>query len=286
MSCCVPRLYRPRSVASGLLLLAATAASAAGSSDDLQVALPGGEEMAFVLVQPGRFTMGTPEAQRRELERQRKWDSWSANEQPAHEVTISSSFYLGATEVTQAQWEAVMGTRPWADSDAVAHRDHPAVNVSWPDVQQLIARLNQVAGSDLYRLPTEAEWEYASRAGSPHPWSFGKHAGQLDLYAWYHGNTWALGKPVIHPVATRRPNRWGLFDMHGNAWEWCLDWYAAGYYSRSPAVDPAGPATGTTRVLRGGVFPHVARWARAAGRARLAPGYREGDVGVRLVRRR
>ena len=265
---------------------AITAVAADGPAAELRIDLPEGQAINFVLIEPGRFAMGTSPQQRQELGRQGMWDRWSDNELPQHEVEVSRPFYLAKTEVTQGQWEAVMGEGPWRESHGVvSDPDYPAVEVSWHDVQELILRLNERDGPGLYRLPTEAEWEYACRAGTTGPWSFTGGAGQLEIHAWYHGNTWARGLPVVHRAGEKRPNPWGLYDMHGNVWEWCQDRYERDYYSRSPAVDPPGPSSGTVRVLRGGVFPHVGRWARATVRGRLAPGFRDADIGARLVRR-
>ena len=274
----------------------ATVAGAEGvvlkDGPDLRVELPGGRTMDFILIPSGRFSMGTAPQQQRALERMGMWNRWNRNEVPAHRVEIDQAFYLGTTEITQAQWDAVMGpgrqTGGGPQTGAavvVSDPDHPAIDVSWHDLQEMIRRLNEGSGADLYRLPTEAEWEYACRAGTTGLWSFGEEAGQLNDFAWFHGNTWAVRNPVIHQVGTKRPNPWGLYDMHGNAWEWCQDWYGPNYYRESPTSNPKGPASGSARVLRGGVFPYVARWVRSAVRARLAPTSRDTDIGARLVRR-
>ena len=145
--------------------------------------------------------------------------------------------------MTQGQWQAVMGSNP---SQFTGDPNRPVENVSWDDVQEFIRRLNAREGGATYRLPTEAEWEYAARAGTTTRWSFGDDASQLGRYAWHDGN--AGGQ--THPVGQLQPNPWGLYDMHGNVWEWVQDWY--GKYASGTAVDPAGPSSGSYHVFRGG----------------------------------
>ena len=238
--------------------------------------LPGRAEMAFVYIGPGTFTMGSPDS-----------DPWGAAwEKPQHEVTITRGFYLGKYEVTQGQWEAVMGTTPWAGrGDVLENPDHPAVYVSWEDVQGFIEALNLAANGDLYRLPTEAEWEYACRAGTTARWSFGDDDSLAGDYAWYLENASERGEDYAHRVGTKKPSPWGLYDMHGNVWEWCRDWYASTYYSTSPGVDPQGPESGTFRVVRGGFFGRHAQHVRSALRDSPPPSARDGRVGFRLLKR-
>ena len=155
---------------------------------------------------------------------------------PLHTVRISRPFYLGKHEVTQAQWEAVMERNP---SRFKGDATLPVENVSWPDVQEFIRRLNaRERGTAVYRLPTEAQWEYAARAGSITSFSFGKSLRQLRRYAWYKANAGG----TTHPVGQLQPNAWGLYDMHGNVREWVQDWI--GDYASGTAVDPEGPASG------------------------------------------
>lgn len=232
-----------------------------------------GAEMEFVWIEPGTFTMGSPAS---EVGR-------DSDEGPQHQVTIRQGFWLGKCEVTQGQWQGVMGTTPWSGQSYVrANAQHPAVYISWDDAQQLIARLNAAAGSAVYRLPTEAEWEYACRAGSTTRWSFGDDEGQLGQYAWYCDNAWNAALQYAQPVGTKLPNPWGLYDMHGNVWEWCQDWY--GSYGSGPVVEPAGPASGSNRVIRSGGFNFSARYMRSAYRNNSTPGGRLYNVGVRLLR--
>ena len=235
---------------------------------DLLASLPGGAQMAFVRIEPGVFQMGSPSG---ELGR---WD----HEGPVHEVEISRGFWLGKYEVTQREWELVMGDNPsWYGRNSRL----PVDSVSWYDVHEFIGRLNASAGDSLYRLPSEAEWEYACRAGTQTRWSFGDDSGQLVRYAWYDGNN---SPHSTKAVGLRRPNGWGLYDMHGNVWEWVQDWYSDSYYKNSPRVDPQGPSSGSLRVARGGDFDNLARGVRSAYRNGESPNHRNDSGGVRLVR--
>jgi formylglycine-generating enzyme required for sulfatase activity len=220
--------------------------------------------MEFVLIPAEEFQMGSNDTQA------------FANEQPVHTVRLTKPFYLGTYEVTQAQWEAVMGNNP---SHFKGDSALPVESVSWQDAQEFIRRLNaRERGTAFYRLPTEAEWEYAARAGSTTAYSFGNSAGDLGRYAWHEANA---GENT-HPVGQLQPNAWGLYDMHGNVWEWVQDWY--GNYSHGTAVDPAGPSSGSARVNRGGGWDSDARACRSALRIDGAPGFRFGSLGVRLLR--
>ena len=230
--------------------------------------LPGGAEMEFVWIGPGVFQMGSPASE------EGRWD----DEGPLHEVEISRGFWLGKYEVTQGEWESVMGSNP---SYYKGDSRRPVERISWNDVQEFIAKLNGAAGSAVYRLPTEAEWEYACRAGTSTRWSFGDDAGRLGNYAWYRGNNSPSGTKV---VGGKLPNDWGLHDMHGNVWEWVQDWYDSGYYNSPPRVDPPGPDTGSDRVFRGGYFNNLAQDVRSAARSSYSPGLRSNGIGVRLVR--
>ena len=172
---------------------------------------------------------------------------------------------MGTYEVTQGQWAAVMGTRPWRGKDFVrSGSSHPAVYISWYDVQEFIEKLNAAAGAAVYRLPSEAEWEYACRAGRRTRWSFGDSERQLKHHAWYHANAWAAGEQYAHAVGRKSPNGWGLYDMHGNVYEWVQDRYDEDedYYKSSSRVDPPGPSVGSERVARGGAFDGFARRVR------------------------
>jgi formylglycine-generating enzyme required for sulfatase activity/tetratricopeptide (TPR) repeat protein len=192
----------------------------------------------------------------------------------SHKVTISKDFYLGKYLVTQSQWEAVMGNNP----SNFKGTDRPVENVSWDDCQQFIEKLNSKTGDNVYRLPTEAEWEYACRAGTNTVYFFGDSESLLGEYSWYGTNS---GNET-HPVGQKKPNAWGLFDIHGNVWEWCLDWY--GDYPSGPVTDPKGPSSGSYRVNRGGSWDFDARRCQSADRGYSSPDFRYNGIGFRLVR--
>ena len=203
--------------------------------------------------------------------------SWTSDckggEKPVHTVTVSS-FYMGVTEVTQAQWEAVMGTNP----SNFKGDDLPVENVSWNDIQDFLKRLNSQTGEN-YRLPTEAEWEYAARSGGKKE----KYAGtnsNLDDYAWYGNNSGSK----THPVGQKKPNSLGLYDMSGNVWEWCSDWYDGNYYTTSPDKDPKGAYSGSGRVLRGGSWSGHVSICRSSNRDWNVPGGRFNYYGFRFAR--
>ena len=229
--------------------------------------------MEFVWIEPGTFTMGSPAAE----------PGRQDHEGPSYEVTISRGFFLGKYEITQGQWEAVMGTAPWSGRNyAKADPTHPAVYISWNDVQAFVQRLNQAAGDSLYRLPTEAEWEYACRAGTTTRWSFGDDESRLGDYAWYKENAWDVGENYGHPVGTKRPNPWGLYDMHGNVFEWVQGCY--GPYTSASQTDPTGPAAGPLRVDRGGAICCPSYDVRSAHRNDGSPDYPAPPVGARLLK--
>ena len=233
--------------------------------------LPGGASMEFVWISPGVFQMGSPESERSDC-------NWCDHEGPVHEVEISTGFWLGKYEVTQGEWEAVMGNNPsFYKGDA----RRPVEQVSWYDVHEFIGRVNDAAGDSLYRLPSEAEWEYACRAGSTTRWSFGDDESVLGNYAWYGDNNSPDGTKA---VGGKLPNGWGLYDMHGNVVEWVQDWYSGSYYNSSPRVDPPGPSTGSYRVSRGSSFVYYAPYMRSAIRLDFPPVLRNNGIGVRLVR--
>jgi formylglycine-generating enzyme required for sulfatase activity len=224
--------------------------------------------MRFRLIPAGSFVMGSPVTE----------PGRDSDEGPRHRVVISRSFYMQTTEVTQAQWRAIMGTNP---SSFKGCDQCPVDLVSWEDAREFIKRLNAREKTDKYRLPTEAEWEYACRAGTRTAYCFGDNPGRLGAYAWYRGNS---GEKT-HPVARKRPNRWGLYDMHGNVWEWCLDWHGEGrYYGHSPARDPQGPALGRFRVYRGGSWGDNPSTLRSACRSASCPGNHYDYYGFRVVR--
>jgi formylglycine-generating enzyme required for sulfatase activity len=213
-----------------------------------------------VLIHAGEFLMGSHDG--------------ADDEQPLHTVRISKPFYLGQYEVTQGQWQIIMGhNRSRFQGDTTL----PVERVSWEDVQEFLGRLNAKEGASTYRLPTEAEWEYAARAGTTTTYSFGNDTRQLEEYAWYRKNA----GDHTHPVGQKKPNAWGLYDMHGNVWEWVQDWYGA--YAAGTVVDPAGPSAGSERVRRGGSWYDAASSCRSAYRYEAAPSRRIVNVGFRLL---
>jgi formylglycine-generating enzyme required for sulfatase activity len=215
----------------------------------------------FISIPPGEFLMGCSPGDA----------ACEPAELPAHRVAITRGFEIGKYEVTQAQWEAVMGTNP----SQFKGRDRPVDNINtWVDAREFIDKLNAVGDGYRYRLPTEAEWEYAARAGSSVP-----HPGGVDAVSWYQSN--AGGQS--HPVGQKQPNAWGLYDTLGNVAEWVEDWHSTSYYGESPAVDPLGPLTGSVKVVRGGASGHNPNWVRVSHR-RVLPAAAYGGFGLRLVR--
>jgi formylglycine-generating enzyme required for sulfatase activity/serine/threonine protein kinase len=227
--------------------------------------------MQFVLIRPGTFLMGSAES-----------DPWrEEDELPQHQVTISRPFYLGVHEITQRQFEKVTGRNPAQFRGDKDSPSCPVENVTWDDAVDFCIRLSSLEpekrAGRLYRLPTEAEWEYACRAGSKSAYGFGDERSLLGQFAWFgeSGQT--------HPVGTRRDNSWGLFDMHGNVWEWCSDFYDANYYRTSPILDPPGPSDGTARVCRGGCSENRAGDLRSARRSSADPKQSSATTGFRLA---
>ena len=231
-----------------------------------QVALGGpivnSVDMVLVPIPAGEFMMGSPETE--------KGRQSVGIDETQHRVQITKPFYLSAYEVTQQQYLEVMHSNPSASKGPTK----PVENVSWNDAVDFCNRLSKSEGVK-YRLPTEAEWEYACRAGSAAAYSFGNDASGLGEYAWHSSNS-------THPVGGLKPNAWGLFDMHGNVWEWCYDWRDD--YDLKVLVDPTGPASGLYRVARGGSFLYPPRDVRAAYRNNTQPYNHYGDGGFRLAR--
>ncbi|MFN6398848.1 MAG: formylglycine-generating enzyme family protein [Planctomycetota bacterium] len=198
--------------------------------------------MKLMLIPKGTFMMGSPESEQGRFENETQ-----------HDVTISKDYYLGVYEVTQAQHEKVMGKNPSHFQGAIVgneNADLPVENVSWEDAVEFCKKLSELPeekkAGRVYRLPTEAEWEYACRAGSKTAYSFDDEDGLLPEYGWFRRNS----SSRTHTVGLLEPNVWGLFDMHGNVWEFCSDWYAE--YPKGPVSDPSGPSKGVHRVYRGG----------------------------------
>ena len=220
-----------------------------------------GVKQRFRWIEAGEFWMGSPESEA----------GWYSNE-VRHRVRISKGFWLADTACTQALWRAVMGSNP----SRFKGGGLPVEKVSWNDTQDYISKLNGLTEGLNLRLPTEAEWEYACRAGTETPFAYGKEAhSKLMSFGGY------LGETV--PVNDLFQNDWGLFQMHGNVWEWCEDWYGEYETKGEITVDPCGPNTGTDRVLRGGSWYNDARLCRSAYRLRRHPAVRRNDFGFRLV---
>jgi len=234
---------------------------AGGPAPTVSLDCGGGVTMELVYVKPGRFTMGSPTS-----------EAGRDNDETQHEVTITRGFYLGKYEVTQGQYQAVVGSNlsNWKEAN------RPVECVSWNDATEFCNRLSQRVGKQV-RLPTEAEWEYACRAGSTTRFCFGDSDGGLGEYAWFSSNSGGQ----THAVGGRTPNAWGLYDMHGNVWEWCEDWY--GGYPSGTVNDPTGPVSGRARALRGGSWGSSPRGCRSALRDGVGPALRGGGSGFRVA---
>ena len=224
-----------------------------------------GVDFDMIEVEGGTFTMGATEEQGSDV---------SDNEKPAHQVMLSP-YYIGKTEVTQELWEAVMGSNP---SFFSGNKNRPVENVSWDDCQVFINKLNGLTGKS-FRLPTEAEWEYAARGGKKSKGYKYSGSNTIDDVAWYDTNS----AGTTHPVSSKAPNELGLYDMSGNVWEWCSDWYGKSYYEESPEPNPIGPEIGTLRVKRGGDWYFSANKCRVSYRNSNSQHYQTSENGLRLV---
>lgn len=236
----------------------ANASAARKSGATKAITLPGGVTMEMIWCEPGSFMMGSPVAEEGRFD-----------DEPLHPVTLTKGFWLGKYEVTQRQWQSVMGENP----SKFKNPDRPVEGVSWEDCNAFISRLNVVLGG-VARFPTEAEWEYACRAGSSGAVSGN---GQLMEMAWYDANS---GNET-HDVGKNLANAWGFYDMHGNVLEWCYDWF--GKLDALSHIDPKGPPTGSFRVLRGGCWFFYARDCRSAYRLKRDPVLRNAIYGFRLA---
>lgn len=236
-----------------------------------------GLNLTLVWCLPGEFTIGSPTSEpgRQPSESQVK-------------VLQLHGYWLGQTEVTQAQWQDVMHTVPWlGKSNVRTGPDFPAVYVSWDDAMQFCQQLTQQerqagrlpAGWE-YSLPTESQWEFACRAGTKTAYHFGSDNRQLSQYAWYSGNAFSRGERYPHQVAQKLSNPWGLHDMHGNVREWCLDWFAP---TMASGINPVGPASGTKRVARGGSWAHASTACRSATRVGIPPSQKDDHHGFRVA---
>ena len=219
--------------------------------------------MKFKLIPAGTFTMG---------------DASGEDEETPHEVTLTKPFKMGVHEVTQAQYEQLMGTNPSESKGA----DNPVETLSWDDAVEFCRRLSELpaekAAGNVYRLPTDAEWEYACRAGTTTKYSFGDDESDFGEYGW----CWENSGRTTHPVGSKLPNAWGLYDMYGNVWEWCQDWEED--YPSGSVTDPSGATSGLSRVVRGGCWYNSAEDCRKAARFRREPAsYRISGSGFRVV---
>jgi WD40 repeat protein len=229
--------------------------------------------MTFDKIPAGTFMMGSPEG-----------EEGRRNDEHQHKVTITKPFYMQTTEVTQGQWTEVMETEPWKGKQYVKEGpNYAATYVSWDDAVAFCKQLSAREGQT-YRLPTEAEWEYACRAGTETAWSFGDDEKSLGDYAWYRENADSAGAAYAHQIGLKKPNAFGLYDMHGNVYEWCHDYYGEDYYQQSPQLNPPGPAVGSSRVLRNGSWGSQLRHTRSGRRLWEDADDRGGANGFRLVR--
>jgi formylglycine-generating enzyme required for sulfatase activity len=267
-----------RSDDSGLLLVAPFSAAAAKAAQGAAAGRLGRAEewanklgMKFRVIPAGTFLMGSPD------------DQGDDGEHPQHKVTITKCFGLGLHTVTQGQWQKLMGTTPWKgqlyvkEGAAIA-----ATYVSWNDAISFCQRLSQQEGVR-YRLPTEAEWEWSCRAGTTTEYSFGDDEKQLGQYAWFDGNVEFNDEAGAQQVGQKSVNPFGLYDLHGNVWEWCQDWWDSDYYAESPVENPEGASSGSSRVLRGGSWDFVSAFLRSASRRDNSPDFRSYYIGFRVV---
>ena len=231
-----------------------------GNSD--KVYTVNGVSFKMIAVKGGTFTMGASSEQ----------TGAYSDEAPTHSVTLSD-YYIGETEVTQELWSAVMGGNP---SNFTGNMQRPVEKVSWNDCQTFISKLNELTG-ETFRLPTEAQWEYAARGGNQAQGRLYSGSNTIDDVAWYTSNS----SSTTHPVKTKAPNELGIYDMSGNVWEWCSDWY--GSYSSAAQTDPTGPSTGSFRVYRGGSWFSSASYCRVANRSSYTPTFSDFNLGLRLA---
>jgi formylglycine-generating enzyme required for sulfatase activity len=232
--------------------------------------------MKLMLVPKGQFAMGSPRGARN-----------ADLDERQTAVTITRDYHIGAFEVTQAQFQRVMGRNPsqFQGTRVEGGGEHrPVEQVSWNDAVDFCKRLSELpeekAAGRVYRLPTEAEWEYACRGGNAGEYAFGDRVEALGDYAWFEDNS----DGRTHPVGKKKPNAWGLHDMHGNVWEWCADWYVP--HAGRPLIDPTGPLQGTDRVYRGGGWSYAASYCRSANRTATNPsfaGFEFLSIGFRVA---
>ena len=255
------------------------AARALGVPVETELDLGGGVTMKFVLIPAGEFMMGSPAGE----------EGRGDDEHPQFRMKITKAFYMGIYEVTQEQYEKVVGKSPSSFKGA----RKPVERVSWHDAGEFCSKLSAKAGVQV-RLPTEAQWEYACRAGTTTAYSFGDEGKNLHRYGnycdgsntsgeWLQDKAHDDGHDKTAPVGSFRPSAWGLYDMHGNVCEWCQDWYDSDYYADSPAADPAGPRSGSGRVVRGGFWGSWASFCHSTTRRWSSPTQSINYYGFRVV---
>lgn len=227
----------------------------------MTVDLGNGIKMEFVAIKDGNFMMGSLEEEGEE------------DETPRHNVSISKPFYIGEYEVTQAQWKEIMGYNP----SHFLGDDLPVDTVSWDECQMFVEKLSNLTGYQV-TLPTEAQWEYACRAGTTTHWFYGKSDENAGDYGWIDINS----NGTTHPVGTKLPNPWGIYDMYGNIQEWCLDWYAEPYPNEE-VIDPSGPDLGDSRVIRGGAWGDNSYYVRSGYRNANGVDGKTDGIGFRCV---
>jgi len=224
--------------------------------------------MKLVRIPAGKFMMGSPETEKRRRE----------DEGPQRQVTISRPFYMGLTEVTREQYQCVTGKNP---SEFKGPRS-PVEMVSWDDATVFCTALSKKTRRAV-RLPTEAEWEYACRAGGKAAYGFGDDEAKLGEYAWHQRNASDKGEKHTHPVGQKKPNAFGLYDMHGNVWEWCRDWYTENFYANAKDADPENTEKASFRIVRGGSFNTYVWYCRSAYRRKGDPHTPRNFIGFRVV---
>ncbi|WP_099468967.1 formylglycine-generating enzyme family protein [Konateibacter massiliensis] len=229
--------------------------------EEIRIELSAGVSMEFVLIEAGSFFMGSYEGEGDE------------DEQSRHKVTITEAFYIGKYEVTQKQWNLVMGDNP----SHFEGTDNPVDTVSWTDSVAFTEKLSELAQRNI-TLPTEAQWEYACRSGSDTKWFFGASEESAGEYGWIDSNA----QGTTHPVGLKKPNPWGVYDMYGNVQEWCLDWYADSY-SGTASKDPQGAKDGASRIIRGGGWGDFPDNARSAYRNASGEEIENDGIGFRCV---
>jgi formylglycine-generating enzyme required for sulfatase activity len=237
---------------------------------ELTVDLGKGVKLEMVLIPAGEYMMGLSEGD--------KMEAFDMYVPPQHRVRITKPFYLGKYLVTQEQWQTLMGSNP----SRFKGPKNPVEQISWDDCQQFLGKLNAKVGGGAgkFQLPSEAQWEYACRAGSKTKYCFGDDETRLGDYAWYDKNS----GNTTHPVGAKKPNAWGLYDMHGNVVEWCQDWWQDAFSYESPLDDPTGAPAGRGRVYRGCGWDNPARCCRSSSRGGEPSGFSYFNLGLRVSR--